>query len=85
MKEMNELNKGLRVLSDEETAAVSGGWHPFPRGVFGRDGKPFFGRDVVETAVPAIVKVGVSFIPGGAGPLATAAAAATKAVLVHNR
>ena len=64
-------------LSDSELQHVNGGWHPFPRGVFGRDGKPFFGHDVVKVVVPVAVEVGVSMIPGGQvfAPIAAAAAA----------
>lgn len=85
---MNETNDSLNCLlflTDDEMAQVMGGWHPFLRGIFGSDGKPFIGRDVVETALPAAVKMGVSVIPGGAGMPATAAAVAFKAILVRNR
>ena len=84
MNKKNELNKSFRVLSDEEMTAVSGGWHPFPRGIFGRDGKPFIGKDVVRYGVPIAVKVGVGMIPGVGPVLANAAGAAAKAIIDNN-
>lgn len=70
----------LTVLSDSELSHICGGWHPFPRGVFHRDGKPFIGHDVVKVVVPAVVEVGVSMIPGGQIFAPVAAAAAASAV-----
>jgi hypothetical protein len=70
----------LPILREEKLADIRGGWHPFPRGILGRDGKPFIGRDVVRFGVPAVVKIGVALIPGGA-PFAHAAGVAAGAIV----
>jgi len=83
MSEKMLNTKRLSILDDAHLESIRGGWHPFPHGLFGRDGKPFFGRDLVRIVVPAAVKIGVSMIPGGA-PFATAAATATFKVMEKN-
>ena len=70
-------------LTASELACIRGGWHPFPHGLFGRKGKPFFGKDFVRIIVGTSVKIGVACIPGAAPYAAMAAALAQEVVREH--
>ena len=50
-------------LTNSEMEAVRGGWHPFPRGLFGRDGKPFFGKDFVQGVSTVAPVLSILFPP----------------------
>jgi len=84
MKKVNGFPEELRVLTDDEIAGVSGGWHPFPSGIFGRDGQPFFGKDFIKYATSTAVKNGVSMIPGVGPIIATGAGIIAGAIVANN-
>ncbi len=75
---------GIQVLTDSDLSGICGGWHPFPHGIFGRDGKPFFGKDAVKIVVGTVVKAGVSCIPGAA-PFANVAGMIAQQIVKHNQ